>query len=119
MGTGIERIRAALEREHCPKVNIRFNTIFTLEFKRPTYLKTDEKPEGAREKTRKQTRKKKSEKILRLVATNQHITISELAESIGVTTRSIERNIKNLQTQGRLGRVGPAKGGYWDVIKRK
>ncbi len=127
MGTGIERIRAALEREHCPKVNIRFNTIFTLEFQRPTYLRTDEKPEEAMEKTRKQTREKASEKvsgktsekILRLAGANQYITISELAESIGVTTRSIERNIKILQAQGRLKRIGPAKGGRWDIIKRK
>ena len=37
MGTGIERIRAALEKENCPEVNIRFNTMFTLEFPRPTY----------------------------------------------------------------------------------
>ena len=63
MGTGIERIRTALEKEHCPKVNIRFNTMFTLEFPRPTYLKTDEKPEETREKTRKETRKKAPEKI--------------------------------------------------------
>ncbi len=41
MGTGIERIRAALERENCPKVDIRYNTMFTLEFPRPTYVKTD------------------------------------------------------------------------------
>jgi len=48
---GIERIRTALEREHCPKVNIRFNTMFTLEFPRPTYLKTDKKPGAAIKKT--------------------------------------------------------------------
>ena len=37
MGIGIERIRAALERENCPKVNIRYNTMFTLEFPRPSH----------------------------------------------------------------------------------
>ena len=104
MGTGIERIREALERENCPKVNIRFNTMFTLEFPRPTYVK-------AKDKT-----KKTSEKILRIIARNQRTTISELAEAIGVTTRSIERNIKNLQAQGRLRRSGPDKGGHWEVI---
>ena len=50
-------------KEHCPKVNIRFNTMFTLEFPRPTYLKTDEKPEAARGKTREETWEKASEKI--------------------------------------------------------
>ena len=37
MGTGIVRIRAALERGNCPKVNIRYNTMFTLEFPRPSH----------------------------------------------------------------------------------
>ncbi len=85
--------------------------MFTLEFPRPTYLKADGRLEEARGKA--------SEKILRLVAKNQRITIAELAQAIGVTPRSIERNIKNLQTQGRLKRVGPDKGGHWDIIKKK
>jgi predicted HTH transcriptional regulator len=34
-----------------------------------------------------------------------------------VTERSIERNIRKLQDQGLLRRIGPAKGGYWEVIK--
>ncbi|RLG29444.1 Fic family protein, partial [Methanosarcinales archaeon] len=40
----------------------------------------------------------------------------ELAEIIGVTTRSIERNIQTLQQDGKLIRIGPDKGGYWKVI---
>ncbi len=89
--------------------------MFSLRFARPTYKKIARAPEPTREKASE----KASEKIIRLVTANQHITISELAETIGVTTRSIERNIKNLQTQGRLKRIGPAKGGRWDVIKKK
>ncbi len=115
MGTGIERIRAALERENCPEVNIRYNTMFILEFPRPTYLKADGRLGEARRKASEKT----SEKILHLVAKNQLITIAELAQAIGVTPRSIERNIKNLQTQGRLKRVGPDKGGRWDIIKKE
>jgi predicted HTH transcriptional regulator len=36
---------------------------------------------------------------------------TELARLIGVTDRSIERNIRILQDQGLLRRIGPAKGG--------
>lgn len=43
------------------------------------------------------------------------MTIPELAALIGVTERSIERNIKKLQEPGRLRRIGPAKGGHWEV----
>jgi len=119
MGTGIERIRTALEREHCPKVNIRFNTMFTLEFPRPTYLKTDEKPEETRDKTRVQTRDKTREIILELIAENPQITTAQLADAIGITPKGVEWQITRLKKDGLLIRIGPAKGGRWDVTKRK
>ena len=63
------------------------------------------------------TSEKTSEKILALMARHPEITIAELARGIGVSTRSIERNLKNLHHQGRLKRVGPDKGGHWEVVK--
>jgi ATP-dependent DNA helicase RecG len=104
-----------LEKEHCPKVNIRFNTMFSLEFPRPTYLKTDEKPEETREKTREKTR----EIILELIAKNPQITTAQLADAIGITPKGVEWQISRLKKDGLLKRIGPAKGGRWDIIKRK
>ena len=60
---------------------------------------------------------KTSEKILGLIGENPLITIAELARSIGVTERSIERNLKKLQQDQRLSRHGSAKSGCWEVIK--
>ncbi len=45
------------------------------------------------------------------------ITIPELAEQIGITERSIQRNIQKLQAEGFLRRVGGRKEGYWEVIE--
>jgi hypothetical protein len=59
----IERIRAALEKENCSKVNIRYNTMFTLEFPRPTYPKADETSDKDRVKTREKVSEKTSEKM--------------------------------------------------------
>jgi len=39
-----------------------------------------------------------------------NLAIPELASLVGVTDRSIERIVKKLQEQGRLRRVGPARG---------
>ena len=58
---------------------------------------------------------KTSGKILEVIIENSAITIPELSILIGVTERSIERNIQKLQKEGKLKRVGPAKGGYWQV----
>ena len=44
---------------------------------------------------------KVSVKLLETIKANDQITISELAEIIGVTTRSIERNIQNLCESGQ------------------
>ena len=59
---------------------------------------------------------KTSGKILALLRDNPLLTIPELALSIGVTERSIERNLQKLQAENRLSRIGPAKGGHWEVI---
>ncbi|RZB37934.1 MAG: ATP-dependent DNA helicase RecG [Desulfobacteraceae bacterium Eth-SRB2] len=95
MGTGIERIRTALEKEHCPKVNIGFNTMFTLEFPRPTYLKTDEKPEAAWGKTREETRKKAPEKI----------TPQATPQVTPQVTRQVTRLLKVLQGEMTRGAI--------------
>jgi len=58
---------------------------------------------------------KTSGKILAALKLDGELTIPELADLIGVTERSIERNIRKLQEQGRLRRIGPAKGGHWEV----
>lgn len=58
---------------------------------------------------------KVSGKILAAVRGNPAITIPELAELTGVSTRTIERHLQKLQEQGRLRRIGPAKGGHWEL----
>jgi ATP-dependent DNA helicase RecG len=64
-----------------------------------------------------ETSVKTSVKIFEAIESNDQITIPELAELIGVTTRSIERNIQNLQQEGKLVRIGSDKGGHWKIIK--
>jgi len=103
LGTGISRIRDALQAIDCPMVKPRFTDFFTLEFQRPSYQ--------ASEKTSEKT----SEKILRLVSKKPQITIAELAKTIDITPRSIERNIDSLKRQGKLQRIGSDKGGRWQV----
>jgi len=60
---------------------------------------------------------KTSEKILKALRQDGYLTIAEMASRIGVRDRTIERNIKRLQEQNRLRRVGPDKGGHWKVIE--
>lgn len=67
-------------------------------------------------KTSVKTSEKTSEKIVAALQQNGSMTIAELAATVGVTTRSIERNLQRLQEEGRLRRIGPSKGGHWEVL---
>ena len=54
---------------------------------------------------------KTSQKIIDLIKEDPYISTSKMAEIIGVDRRNIARNIKKLQEQGVVRRVGPDKGG--------
>jgi predicted HTH transcriptional regulator len=43
------------------------------------------------------------------------ISISRLAENLGISTTAVEKNIAFLKSAGYIERIGPAKGGYWKV----
>ena len=60
---------------------------------------------------------KTSDKILTLIEMDNQISIPELSKNIGVTERTIERNLGKLQQDHLLKRVGGAKGGYWQIIE--
>ena len=60
---------------------------------------------------------KTSGKILEVCRERPSVTIPELARSIGITERSVQRNIRNLQRDGFLRRVGGRKEGYWQVVE--
>ncbi len=59
---------------------------------------------------------KTSGKIIAYIHDNPDITIPELARLLGITERSVERNISQLQKHKKLRRIGPANGGHWEVI---
>ena len=44
-------------------------------------------------------------------------SIPELAQHLGKSDRAIERAIRKLRADGKLARIGPAKGGHWEVIQ--
>lgn len=63
--------------------------------------------------------KRTVEKILRLISENNKISAKELAELVGISSRAIEKQIANLKEKGMLKRIGPDKGGHWEIINEK
>ena len=59
---------------------------------------------------------KNSDQILAHLKENPSATRQQLAAETGLTIRGVERNLKVLKNAGRIRRVGPAKGGHWEVV---
>ena len=57
------------------------------------------------------------ERIIALILSNPHITQRMLSEAIGLTRPYIGRKLLGLQARKIIRRVGPDRGGYWEVIK--
>lgn len=53
--------------------------------------------------------------ILSLMAENPSITVSEIAEAVGLARRTTERAIASLKESGRVRRVGSPRAGHWDI----
>lgn len=67
--------------------------------------------------------KKVGEKVGEKLSQNQqsiihypYVSARELSEIVGISSRKIEENIKKLKAKGVVKRIGPAKGGHWEVL---
>ena len=55
--------------------------------------------------------------ILKLVAKNPKISKREMAETIGISTTAIDKNIEKLKDAKLIKRVGSSRSGYWSIMK--
>ena len=60
---------------------------------------------------------KSREKIVTLLSKDGKLSAMALAGFIGITPKAVEKQIAKLKAEGVLKRIGPDKGGYWQVIK--
>lgn len=73
-------------------------------------------PEKTTQKTKKNTQKT-TQKILDVLKADPTATRKELADLLGLTPDGIKWNIEKLKKEGKLRRIGPDKGGKWEVIE--
>jgi ATP-dependent DNA helicase RecG len=123
------RPRADVAREDHPPYNVRHQTYGYTEtpletamgttHNRTTMIAQEEPPEATQKATQKTTQKatrKIVRRLLDLLAQNPTITRRELAVDLGITEDGVKYHLKRLVAEGRIRRVGPARGGHWDVV---
>jgi len=59
---------------------------------------------------------KRLDKIINIMKKDKNITVLELADKLGVTDKTIKRDIAKLKMENKVVRVGSLKAGYWEVV---
>jgi len=105
-GSGIERIVNSCLAYNLPHPKFEEIAVGV----RVTVFKT------AEETTQKTTQKiTLSEKIIGIIKDNPTITQKEIAEAIIISPNTVKEYIAKLKREGKIKRIGPDKGGHWEV----
>ena len=57
------------------------------------------------------------QKILNELIKNPYITQIQLSELLGISKRSIIKNMKNLKDKNKIKRIGSDRKGHWEILK--
>lgn len=129
-GSGIKKILKEYAEDHCP-VFYSEEKYFRVTLKNKNYAEVNlpervVKPADGKEKTTPKTTQKITPKttqktnarILKLIAQNPAISQNEMAERLGdISVDGVKYHLKKLKEQGVVKRLGPNKGGHWEIIK--
>lgn len=122
-GRGIQRIFEACRAGGAPEpeISLSGHDLWTEFPYSPEYLEAIGEGSETRlgEKVGEKVGEKLSEnrqKILESIQLNPKVSQKKLAETLGIATKNIETNITYLKKHGYLKRVGPAKGGHWELL---
>ncbi|MDR1864612.1 MAG: putative DNA binding domain-containing protein [Bacteroidales bacterium] len=117
-GSGFLRVRKEITQY--PTMLFEFHEVgsgFIAEFSYTEQKITTELENIPQKATEKFTEKftENAKKILEIIYNNPNTTINELSEILSISRQSVIKNIAKLKARGFLERIGPDKGGYWQV----
>ena len=116
IGSGFPLILSAWNEKHWMKPElIEQSELLQVKLKL-SIVNSEATSNGGQKSTLKSTLKSTRKNIVEMIESNPTITLNEIAEQLGKNPRGIDKHIKQLQDQGIIRRVGPAKGGHWEII---
>jgi len=116
MGSGIKRIREECRKHGNVRFEVETNGYFVAKFKLGKRLIA-----GVGEKVGEKVGENLSgnqQAILRIISENRFVSIKELSKKIGIAEKNIEVNLAKLKEKGLLKRIGPDKGGHWEISRK-
>jgi ATP-dependent DNA helicase RecG len=129
IGMGIQKMKDAMVAAGLREPTFASDAFFRATFHRSRELALkkgifgpegfEKKPRGkATQKTTQKTAQKTTQKIMSLIRHNPQITRQELAIELAMTDSGIKYHLRKMQANGLIGRVGPDKGGHWEVLQQ-
>jgi len=60
-----------------------------------------------------------AQKIIKLIKADSYITIRKIVERTGLSVKCVEKNIQRMKAEGVVRRIGPNRGGKWQLLLLK
>ena len=146
MGTGINRIRKAMKSSNLPAPEFKFyeHSFYTTLSDKTMIKGAVAEPQKTVEKTGQKIQNLSRKelltllenkvgsklvekvgsklvenqlKIILLILEDEKITKNRMSEILNISDTAVDKNILKLKNLGSIKRVGPAKGGHWEVIE--
>src|SRR3972149_8477710 len=116
MGSGIDRMRNLMRDAGLKEPMFEMDDFFRVTFYRdPRYsLKVEKVGEKVGERGGEKLTENR-QRIIGYMMQNKNISAKELAELVGISQRKMEKNISWLKEKGFISRIGPDKGGHWEL----
>ena len=102
-GSGLKRIDNACKEESVP---VSFNVMkygFAVQLARNVPEKTPQKTTAA------------EQRIITILTNNPHASRATIAQTLNLNKDTIKEQLRNLKRKGSIKRIGPDKGGYWEI----
>ncbi len=115
IGSGIGRMQDILRASRLKPPQFEITNFFRVIFYRNPEYSLKRLPDEKTEKAGK-TRVKTVEKIRQILKDNPTTTIPEISRMTGLTIKGVEWNIKELKKRKLIKRIGPDKGGHWEIL---
>ena len=86
-------------------------------FCKSTEESREKTPKSREKKPKSREKKPKSrEKIISLLSQDGSLSATALAERTGITPKAVEKQLAKLKAEGQIRRIGPDRGGSWEVL---
>jgi ATP-dependent DNA helicase RecG len=120
IGMGIQKMKEAMVAAGLREPAFASDAFFRATFQRSPEFAMKEGILGAEVSEKKlegKTAQKTTQKIMGLIRHKPEITRQELAIELGITDSEIKYHLEKMQAKGLIRRVGPDKGGHWEVVQ--